>query len=294
MSPARGLRAALKEGWRESSRSGFMTNRANKTDAGAPSRSIHESEQEYFDHLVGDSLEGLKKEDWLVDPAAHRATLKMWGLDSDLSGKKILDCGCGTGFFSVLLAKMGADVWSFDLSPKSVELTMKRADLNGVRDRVNPKVASFENVDFEDESFDLVVGKNILHHIPDISDAGRQIRRKLKNGGKAIFYELSASNPILMFFRDHVIGKSSAVPKLGTPDEHPLTADEIEALSVVFNHQCKVSFPKFRFFGKLDRQVFRRRYRFLSFLMEAIDNMIYTFLPPLRKYSYKIMLEFTK
>lgn len=255
---------------------------------------IRESEREYFDDKAERELEEFNRGEDLIDPGSHRATLKMWGLDNDLRGKTILECACGSGFFSVLLAKMGAEVFCFDLSSKCIELTEKRAARNGVGDRVRARVAAFENLDYEDEGFDIIVGKNILHHIPDIESAGKQVKRTLKKGGRAIFYELQANNPILMFFRDRVIGKNRFIPKLGTSDEHPLTRDEVEKLSFIFDRQCRVSYPKFRFFGKFDRQLFRQRYRPVSFFLEGMDKMIYTFFPPLRKYSYKILLEFRK
>ena len=264
-------------------------------DGTTPSvQTIHDSERAYFDQKADHDARSFAEDEWLVDPEVYPSTLKLWGFEAGLRGKEVLECGCGSGFFSVLLAKMGAQVWCFDISPKSVELTRERADLNGVADKVRPKVAAFENLDYEDERFDLVVGKNILHHIHDIEEAGRQIRRVLKKGGRAIFYELSAANPILMFFRRNVIGRSELAPKLGTPDEHPITADEVEILSALFDHQCRISHPKFRFWGKFDRQVLRQRYRPITILLEGMDKMIYTLFPPLRKYSYKILLEFTK
>lgn len=263
-------------------------------DITSPLETVHASERAYFDQKAKLELKDFEREEVLIDPVAHYATMRMWGLENDLNGKKVLECGCGSGFFSVLLAKMGAEVWCFDLSQRSIELTIKRAALNGVHDRVRAKVAAFGDLDYEEESFDLIVGKNILHHIPDLKEAGRQIRRMLKKGGRATFYELSANNPMLLFFRRYVIGKTRFIPKLGTPDEHPLTKTEVETLSAVFNNQCKISYPKFRFFGKFDRQVFKQRYRPISFILEGMDRMIYTFFPPLRKYSYKILLEFTK
>lgn len=255
---------------------------------------IHASERDYFDHKALEEGRELVEEEWRIDPAEYRATLKLWGLDGNLGGTKVLECACGTGFFSVLLARMGAEVCCFDLSPGCVELAERRAALNGVGNRVRASVAAFEELDYEDEAFDLIVGKNVLHHIPDIRQAGHQVHRLLKSGGKAIFYELSAGNPILMLFRDHVIGRSRLAPKLGTPDEHPLTAQEVQTLTNIFEGRCRVSYPKFRFFGKLDRQVFQQRYRSVSFALELLDRMVYVCFPPLRKYSYKILLELTK
>ncbi|GAX60425.1 methyltransferase type 11 [Candidatus Scalindua japonica] len=271
-----------------------MNNNDKIKDDSGRIQTIHESEKNYFDNKAQTESEEFEKGGWFVDHTRHKAVLKIWGLDESLNGKKVLECGCGTGFFTTLLAKIGAEVWCFDLSSKCVDLTKKRAELNKTGDKINARVASFENMDYEDESFDIVLGKNILHHIPDIDAAGKQIRRILKTGGKAVFYELNASNPILIFFRNHIIGKTRLIPKLGTHDEHPLTADEVEKLSRIFNHRCKISYPKFRFFGKFDRQVFQQRYKPISFFLEGIDNMIYLFFPPLRKYSYKILLEFEK
>jgi ubiquinone/menaquinone biosynthesis C-methylase UbiE len=259
-----------------------------------PTQAVHDSERAFFDRKTVEDLQWTTEKDWLVDPQDYKTTLALWGFQDGLHGKKVLDCGCGTGFFSVLLAKLGAEVSSFDISPKSVELTTHRANLNGVAERIQPKVLSFETLDYPDESFDLVVGKNILHHIPDITNAGLQIRRVLKKGGSARFYELSAGNPLLIFFRNHIIGKIRWIPKLGTPDEHPLTDDEIEALASIFDQRYRISYPKFRFFGKLDRQIFKQRVKFFSVVLEGMDRFIYRFFPPLRKYSYKIFLEFFK
>lgn len=267
-----------------------------KTEKLGPSSvdAIHKSEGTFFDRKVEQDTEGLKEEKLLIDPAAHQAILRLAGLDGDLTGKKALECGCGTGFISVLLAMIGAEVWCFDLSPKSIEMALKRASVNEVSDRVSAKVAAFENLDYEDESFDIIMGTYILHHISDKRLAGAQIRRMLKKGGRAIFFEVNANNPILMFFRSHVVGKSRFIPKVGTMEEHPLTTDDVEVLSSIFDNRCIVSYPRFSFFGKLDHQILKQRFKPISFLLEGMDRMIYTFFPPARKYSYLIMLEFTK
>ena len=55
-----------------------------------------------------------------------RATLLRW-LPADLSGKRLLDAGCGTGALAVEAARRGADVVAIDLSPKLVQLAAERA-----------------------------------------------------------------------------------------------------------------------------------------------------------------------
>ena len=55
-----------------------------------------------------------------------RTTLLSW-LPQDLSGRRVLDAGCGTGALAVEAARRGADVVAIDLSPKLVELARQRA-----------------------------------------------------------------------------------------------------------------------------------------------------------------------
>jgi 2-polyprenyl-3-methyl-5-hydroxy-6-metoxy-1,4-benzoquinol methylase len=256
------------------------------------------SEQTFFDSFYDDEnsweVKKLREQGWVLNPDDYQPTLKIWGFDRNLDGMKILDCACGMGFLSILLAKQGAEVFAFDISSKSVEITKERAKRNGLEGRIHVMQSSFEDLDLPTEDFDFVIGKNILHHILDLESVARKIRALLKPGGKGIFYELSAANPVLMFFRRHLVGRTRVVPKLGTPDEHPITEDEIEMLSRVFDGKCDVRYPKFRFFVKFDRQVLRERVRPISRLCEAVDRGVYDYLPPLRKYSYKIMIELEK
>ena len=54
-------------------------------------------------------------------------------LDTDLSGKRVIDCGCGTGILGIVAAKLGAsEVVSYDIDNWSVENTQHNAELNGV------------------------------------------------------------------------------------------------------------------------------------------------------------------
>ncbi|MFN7954683.1 MAG: class I SAM-dependent methyltransferase [bacterium] len=273
----------------------MSTPQAQEADVGGRKKQeIYASEAAFFDAIAEGEVEARYGGELKIRPEEHLATLQLYGLTGDLTGKRVVDCACGTGFFSSLLAMRGAEVWSFDLSPRCVEVTQERARANGVSDRVHASVQPFEHLDYEPASYDYIVGKNILHHIPKIEEAGEVMYRLLKPGGKALFYDLQATNPILMFFRKYIIGKISFIPKRGTPDEHPLTADEVEALSKVFQGRIRVSYPKFRFFGKFDRQIFARRVKLVSMICDGLDRFIYDHFPSLRKYSYKIFVELTR
>ncbi len=102
-----------------------------------------------------------------------RATLLSW-LPADLSGRRILDAGCGTGALSVEAARRGADVVAIDLSPTLVNVARERAprDLAGSID--------FRSGDMLDPSmgwFDHVVGMDSLIHYRarDMAAVARQL-----------------------------------------------------------------------------------------------------------------------
>jgi ubiquinone/menaquinone biosynthesis C-methylase UbiE len=121
----------------------------------------------------------------------------------DLEGKRVLEIGCGLGRHSVLLAKSGASVTSFDLSLKSVVAARERAAMNAVGDNVAVVVAAAEALPFADASFDIIFGRSILHHLevfPTLSELHRVLRPK----GKAAFVEPMGMNPVLNFAREHI------------------------------------------------------------------------------------------
>lgn len=121
----------------------------------------------------------------------------------DLQGRRILEYGCGLGALSVLLARSGALVTTFDLSETSIEVARKRAELNGVADRIEFHVASGEHLPFPDGSFDLAIGKAILHHLDPVAGA-RELERVLSPGGRATFSEPLGTNPLVVFARKYL------------------------------------------------------------------------------------------
>ncbi len=121
----------------------------------------------------------------------------------DLRGKSVLELGCGTGETSVALARSGANVSAFDISPGSVEVARKRADMNGVADATEFVVAAGEDLPYEDGSFDVVIGSAVLHHL-EVERAGPETRRVMRSGALAAFSEPLANNPVVRFARDHV------------------------------------------------------------------------------------------
>ena len=76
----------------------------------------------------------------------------------EISGKRVLDVGCGSGDLVGILCELGADACGIDVSPAQVE--------RGVRRKRALSVASMEELPFPDESFDAVVSYHSFNNAP--------------------------------------------------------------------------------------------------------------------------------
>lgn len=132
----------------------------------------------------------------------------------DITGARILELGCGAGKMSVLLAKSGAHVTAFDLSHESVRLTKYKSEVNNTN--LDVLVSAGEFLPFASESFDVIIGKSILHHL-EIEVGRRDLFRVLRKGGKSVFIEPLGMNPILTFVRKYVPYPHKAVVGVDRP-----------------------------------------------------------------------------
>jgi ubiquinone/menaquinone biosynthesis C-methylase UbiE len=179
---------------------------------------VHEIEIAKWDGLAAAmrSDENLRVRD--ADFRAYaRRVVTMTGIADflgDLRDREVLELGCGMGEITTLLARSRARVTAIDISPRSVSVARRRAQLHGVACRIRLVSTAAERLPFEDESFDIVVGKAVLHHL-DVTRAAPELHRVLRDGGRAAFSEPLGTNPMLTFARDHLL----------YPHKHPRGAD---------------------------------------------------------------------
>ena len=99
-----------------------------------------------------------------------------------------LEIGSGTGYFSLNLVQLGVieRLTATDISPGMLKRLAATAEALGL-DAVETVTTEAEVLPFEDESFDLVLGHAVLHHIPDLGKAFGEFRRVLRPGGVIAF-----------------------------------------------------------------------------------------------------------
>lgn len=166
---------------------------------------VHETEKAKWDEVArreyADAAALPPYED-LADYVRRNPALA--GIDDwlgDLRGKRVLEYGCGLGKLSALLAMSGARVHAFDISKTSVEVTRRRAELNGLA--VEATVAAGESLPYPDGAFEVVIGKAVLHHL-DVERGPAELRRVLAVGGRAAFLEPMGMNPLLRLARSRL------------------------------------------------------------------------------------------
>jgi len=98
-----------------------------------------------------------------------------------------LEVGCGTGYFTLNLLQLGVidRATATDISPGMLTQLDATADRLGLS--VETVASDAERLPFADESFDLVLGHAVLHHLPDLDQAFREFSRVLRPGGTLVF-----------------------------------------------------------------------------------------------------------
>lgn len=182
-------------------------------------------------------------------------------------GKRILEIACGNGIDASILAHNGAEVFAYDLSPASIVMTGRRAEVNGVGDRVHASVGSSVAEAFYGQTFDHVVGYAALHHLPDFGtpEFAQAVLSRLRPGGTAVFAEPVINSRVLARLRAMVPWSIDA----DTEDEVPLTEQDVRRFAAHFA-QGQADGPKLtkRYFQVTSRvwRFWPKRYKLAKWL----------------------------
>ncbi|MEU6151907.1 methyltransferase domain-containing protein [Actinosynnema sp. NPDC047251] len=122
---------------------------------------------------------------------AHYTRPAVLDLAGDVTGRRVLDAGCGAGATAAALRDRGAVVAGFDRSTKMVELARRR-----LGDDVDLRVADIAApLPYPDAAFDDVVASLVLHYLEDWSAPLAELRRVLKPGGRLI---VVVNHPVML------------------------------------------------------------------------------------------------
>jgi len=105
----------------------------------------------------------------------------LWDFTGDVSGLRVLDAGCGTGYLSRQLAQKGAAVTGVDFSKRMIEIA--RGHAPGIEFHID---SCSELRSLGDEQFDLLIANYVLMDLPDLPGTIRAFHRVLKPGGRAV------------------------------------------------------------------------------------------------------------
>ncbi|MGQ0793020.1 MAG: class I SAM-dependent methyltransferase [Deltaproteobacteria bacterium] len=264
--------------------------------------SRHESEKSFFDKLAQK-----RTTDLTIPPAVIERYINpspkpifskeyMFHLLGDIRGTEILDFGCGEGENTVLLAKKGAFVYSFDISLESVKYALEKADANEVGDRIRLCCMAGEQIAFADDSFDLIFGSAILHHL-DFERGIGEVHRILKKGGAAIFREPTVFSANLAGLR-----KLVPLPTNATPDERQLNEGDLALLKRYFS---EVEVTYFKVFSRLERVFLsppveyghgkmQNIQTFFVRLLYKMDYYLLKYIPGMSKFSGGVVVKVRK
>ncbi len=97
--------------------------------------------------------------------------------DLDLTGRKVLDAGCGTGWFSLRASQRGADVTALDIGPRLLKQVRRKCPARTVCGNVT-------DLQFDDDTFDVVISSECIEHTRQPAAAVRELIRVCRPGGR--------------------------------------------------------------------------------------------------------------
>ncbi len=179
----------------------------------------------------------------------------------DLRGKDVLDFGCGTGEITTQIALLGANcVYALDVTPGLLQATRRRAELDGVLDRVRTICGMVQDV--EPRPVDVIIAFGVLHHCFPLETVMPSLLRWLKPDGVFVAVEPVSHLAPLEWLRNR-----SGIPsdpldegerKLRQEDLHYVMSNFAESRIIHFHLLSRLSrlWPRYgRLYRRLDQLI---------------------------------------
>jgi|LGVC01.1.fsa_nt_gb 2-polyprenyl-3-methyl-5-hydroxy-6-metoxy-1,4-benzoquinol methylase len=198
--------------------------------------------------------------------------------------RTILDLGCGGGWLSKILSARGYHTIGIDISASLIKTATKAA----------PKSVSFligdcMNLPFNNNTFDLIIGMGVLHHL-DLDKTLTECHRVLSKNGSMLIMEPNALNPLM------AIGRRLVPIGICTKDEKPFVPGtlknemvesnfKIQSIEYLFPYSFGVAYIS----GKIESKTYRKFIKIMLPVIEGSEKVIEN-IPFIRKMNSTIVV----
>jgi SAM-dependent methyltransferase len=172
--------------------------------------------------------------------------------------QNVLEIGCNTGYSSVYFTQKGFEYTGVDISSESIRIAQET--FYGSKN-CKFHVSKAEKLPFENECFDLIFCRDVLHHC-NFSQALEEIYRVVKKKGKAVLIETTITNKLIKLASRYMKNET----------EYPLVQNEIQMITNVFSKVTIAGYDFFRLFLLIP---FVGRKRIFAHLLNAIDDFLF-------------------
>lgn len=131
-----------------------------------------------YSEMIKEDMNSFKREAWskiIKDKVADKNKIK------------VLDVGTGPGFFAIIMSQMGYDVTAVDCSDTMLQEAKGNAELAGVK--VNFLKSDGEELNLPQESFDLIINRNVTWTLKEPEKAYKNWFNLLKEDGRLVIFD---------------------------------------------------------------------------------------------------------
>jgi SAM-dependent methyltransferase len=256
----------------------LKTPHVSHPDPENPALAKQEKERAFHDHAYADTTRRAAFKYYAV--AGESLSFYYASVRARCRGLRVLEYGSGRGASAVELAKAGARVVSIDISPVAVAMSRTRAHGEQLS-TVAFCLMNAEALGFGNQTFDVITGKSVIHHL-DLNCAFDEVARVLRPDGFAVFLEPMGHNPIINLYR-------RATPALRTADEHPLTEGDLALARRYFTRVETRYFTLFPLFGVPFRRL--PGFQTLMSLLASLDRVVFKVFPFAGRFAWQVVLQ---